>query len=154
MRRQLRISADGFLDLSDRRRVRTPGTRDTGVEPMPEAEALSFLLSHSFPGHRRVVRPMSDNDRKNIRLAVWSDSVQERMAYADRVWRNITEPVLPPQDSTRPELVQVIHYGGVWAYPLYLDGEVTRVIPHGGLPMPDVDARRRLDYNELHLKSA
>ena len=154
MGRQIKISADGFMDLSDRRRVRTPGSHDTGVEPMPEAEALSFLLSHSFPGHRRVVRPMSTTDRKNIRLAVWSDSVQVRMAYVDRVWRNITEPVLPAQDPSRPELIQVIHYGGVWAYPLYLDGDVTRVIPHGGLPMPEVDASRRLDYDELHVKSA
>ena len=121
---------------------------------MPEAEALSFLLSHSFPGHRRVVRPMSATDRKNIRLAVWSDSVQVRMAYVDRVWRNITEPVLPAQDPSRPELLQVIHYGGVWAYPIYLDGDVTRVIPHGGLPMPEADSSRQVDYRELNPRSA
>ena len=154
MRRELRIAADGFMDLSDRRRVKTPGMTDAGVEAMPEGEALAFLLSHSFPGHRRVVRPMSENDRKNIRLALWADSVQVRMSYVDRVWRNITEPVLPPQDPSVPELVQVIHYGGVWAYPLYLDGEVTRVIPHGGLPMPEVGGVRRLDYSELSLRSA
>ncbi len=154
MGRQIKISADGFMDLSDRRRVKTPGSKGTGVEPMPEAEALSFLLSHSFPGHRRIIRPMSATDRKNIRLAIWSDSVQVRMAYVDRVWRNITEPVLPAQDPSQPELVQVIHYGGVWAYPLYLDGDVTRVIPHGGLPMPEVDSNRRLYYEELHVKSA
>ena len=154
MRRELRISADGFMDLSDRRRVRTPGARDTGVEPVPEAEALAFLLSHSFPGHRRVVRPMTEHDRKNIRLALWSDSVEVRMAYVDRVWRNITEPVLPPQNPRVPELIQVIHYGGVWAYPLYLDGEVTRVIPLGGLPMPEVDALKRLEYGQLRLRSA
>lgn len=70
MRRELRIAADGFMDLSDRRRVKTPGMTDAGVEAMPEGEALAFLLSHSFPGHRRVVRPMSENDRKNIRLAL------------------------------------------------------------------------------------
>jgi hypothetical protein len=149
MRRELRIAADGFMDLSDKRRVKTPGTRDTGVEAMPEGEALSFLLSHSFPGHRRIVRPLSASDRKNLRLAVWADSVQVRMAYVDRVWRNVTEPVLPPKDPKRPELVQVIHYGGVWAYPVYLDGEVTRVIPHGGLPMPEIDARSRVDYDDL-----
>jgi hypothetical protein len=154
MRRELRIAADGFMDLSDRRRVRTPGTRDAGVEPMPEGEALSFLLSHSFPGHRRIVRPLSESDRRNIRLALWADSVQVRMSYVDRVWRNITEPVLPPTDPSRPELVQVIHYGGVWAYPLYLDGHVTRVIPHGGLPMPDVEGHFRVDYSELQLKTA
>ncbi|MSR37088.1 MAG: hypothetical protein EXR95_10705 [Gemmatimonadetes bacterium] len=154
MRREMKISADGFMDLSDRRRVRTPGTRDAGVEPMPEAEALSFLLLHSFPGHRRVIRPMTESDRKNIRLAVYSGSVQVRMAYVDRVWRNITEPVLPPLDPTQPELIQVIHYGGVWAYPVYLDGDVTRVIPHGGLPMPEVDGIRPVEYSELNLKIA
>lgn len=150
----MRIAADGFMDLSDKRRVKTPGTRDTGIEAMPEAEALSFLLSHSFPGHRRVVRGLTETDRKNLRLALWADSVQVRMAYIDRVWRNITEPVPPPSDFTRPELIQVIHYGGVWAYPLYLDGEVTRVIPHGGMPMPEAAATRRVDYADLHLKSA
>ena len=155
MRRELRIAADGFMDLSDRRRVRTPGTRDTGVDAMPVGEALSFLLSHSFPGHRRVVRPLSETDRKNIRLALWADSVQVRMTYVDRVWRNITDPLPPPNDPSRPELVQVIQYG-VWAYPLYLDGHVTRVIPHGGLPMPEVHSHQRLDYAELQeqLKSA
>ena len=126
----------------------------SGVEAMPEGEALSFLLSHSFPGHRRMVRPLSETDRKNIRLALWADSVQVRMAYVDRVWRNVTEPVAPPSDATRPELVQVIHYGGVWAYPLYLDGEVTRVIPHGGLPMPEIAGKVRSDFSELQLRSA
>lgn len=149
MRRELRIAADGFMDLSDRRRVKTPGARDAGVEPLPESEALSFLLSHSFPGHRKVVRPLTEHDRKNLRLALWADSVQVRMSYVDRVWRNITEPVLPPKKAGEPELLQVIHYGGVWAYPLYLDGEVTRVIPHGGLPMPEADALYHVEYSEL-----
>jgi hypothetical protein len=149
MTRQLRIAADGFMDLSDRRRVKTPGARDAGVEAMPVGEAISFLLSHSFPGHRRVARPLSESDRKNIRLALWADSVQVRMTYVDRVWRNITDPVPPPADMSQPELVQVIQYG-VWAYPLYLDGNVTRVIPHGGLPMPEVQGAQRLDYAELH----
>ena len=153
MRRQLRIAADGFMDLSDKRRVKTPGTGNGIVDAMPEAEALSFLLSHSFPGHRRVVRPLTETDRKNLRLALWADSVQVRMSYVDRVWRNITEPVAPPSDFRRPELVQVIHYGGVWAYPIYLDGEVTRVIPHGGMPMPEAAPTQRLDYAKL-LKSA
>jgi hypothetical protein len=154
MRRELRIAADGFMDLSDRRRVVTPGAGTAAVDPMPIGEALAFLLSHAFPGHRRIVRALSENDRRNIRLALWADSVQVRMSYVDRVWRNITEPVLPPQDARRPELVQVIHYDGVWAYPLYLDGDVTRVIPHGGLPLAEVDGQRRSDYSELHLKSA
>ena len=149
----MRISADGFMDLSDGRRVKTPGTSDTGVEPMPESEALSFLLSHSFPGHRRIVRALSASDRKNLRLALWADSVSVRMSYVDRVWRNMTEPVLPPSDPARPELIQVISYGGVWAYPIYLDGEVTRVIPLGGMPAPEVEARQ-VDYETLDLKSA
>ena len=154
MRRQLRISADGYMDLSDGRRVKTPGSQDSGVEPMPEAEALSFLLSHSFPGHRRIIRTMSQTDRKNIRLALWADYVAVRIAYVDRVWRNITEPVEPPSDPTEPELIQVINYGGVWVYPLYLDGEVTRVIPLGGLHAPEIETRQ-VDYSDLlHLKSA
>jgi hypothetical protein len=154
MRRQLRISADGFMDLSDHRRVKTPGgTADGGIEPMPESEALSFLLSHAFPGHRRVIRAMTLTDRKNLRLALWSDSVSVRMAYVDRVWRNVTEPVMPPLDPGKPELIQVINYGGVWAYPIYLDGEVTRVIPLGGLPAPEIEGRR-VDYSDLELKSA
>ena len=111
----MRISADGFMDLSDGRRVKTPSASDTGVEPMPESEALSFLLSHSFPGHRRITRALSLSDRKNLRLAPWADSVSVRMAYVDRVWRNITEPVLPPLDPATPELIQVINYGAVWA---------------------------------------
>ena len=149
----MRISADGFMDLSDGRRVKTPGTSDTGVEPMPESEALSFLLSHSFPGHRRIVRALSLSDRKNLRLALWADSVSVRMSYVDRVWRNITEPVLPPADPATPELIQVINYGAVWAYPIYLDGEVTRVIPLGGMPAPEIDGHR-VDYSSLDLKSA
>ena len=152
--RQMRISADGYMDLSDRRRVKTPGTAERVVDPMPESEALSFLLSHSFPGHRRVVRAMSETDRKNIRLALWADSVAVRMAYVDRVWRNITEPVVPPADPTTPELIQVIHYGGTWAYPLYLDGDVTRVIPLGGIPAQELE-EHRVDYGSFErLRSA
>jgi hypothetical protein len=96
---------------------------------------------------------MSTNDCKNIRLTIWSDSVQVRMASVDLVWRNITEPVLPANDPSRPELIQVTHYGRVRAYPPYTDGDVTRVIPHGGLPRPVVDSRRRVDYGELRLRS-
>jgi len=83
------------MDLSERRLVRTPGSPDMGVEPIPEAEGLLFLLSHSFPGHRRVVRPMSATDRKNVRLAIWTDSTHVRISHVDRMWGNITEPVLP-----------------------------------------------------------
>ena len=61
----------------------------------------------------------------------------------DHEWRNITEPVLPAQDPSRPEFVQVIYSGRVSAYPICLDRDVTRVIPPGGLPMPEVDSRQQ-----------
>ena len=133
----MRISADGYLDISDGRRVRTPGYHDFSLEPVPEEEAIAFLLSHSFRGHRRIIRPLSLQERKRIRLALWADSVQERMALVDRVWRAITERVNPPTGTNEPQLIQVVRYGS-WAYPLYLDGDVTRVIPHGGMPLADV----------------
>lgn len=133
----MRIAADGYLDISDGRRVRTPGYYDHGVEAVPEAEALSFLLSHSFPGHRRIVRALSDQERKRIRLALWADSVSERMALVDRVWRSITEQVPAPVNAAEPQLVQVIRFEG-WAYPLYLEDGYTRVTPLGGLPSKDI----------------
>ena len=95
-----RIHADGWLDVSDRRRVRMPGNHEVAVDPAPEAEALAFLLSHSFPGHRRVIRSMSETDRKLLQLAMWADSVSERMGLVDRVWRLITEAAPPQQSGT------------------------------------------------------
>ena len=133
----MRVAADGFIDVSDGRRVRMPGYHENAVEPAPEAEALSYLLSHSFPGHRRVVRPLTLEERRTVKLATWADSVSERMTLMDRVWRAITEPVAPPKDTNAPELIQVIQYEH-WAYPLYLDGTYTRVIPRGGLPTAEV----------------
>ena len=59
------------------------------------------------------------------------------MALVDRVWRAVTERVDPIAGSDEPELVQVVRYGS-WAYPLYLDGDVTRVIPNGGMPLAEV----------------
>lgn len=135
----MRIAADGYIDLRDSRRVRTPGRHDQEVEPVPPGEALSYLLSHSFPGHRRMVRGLTVAERKRIRLAMWADSVAERMSLVDRVWRAVTEEVLPPESYDVPELLQVVQFGH-WAYPLYLDGACTRVIPHGGLSMAEVDA--------------
>lgn len=137
-----RLSSDGFLDLRDQRRVRTPGQHDSGVPPISEANALSFLLSHSFPGHRRIVRRLSTSDRKKIRVAMWADSVSERMTLVDRVWRSMTEPVLPPPDPSEPHLVQIVSYGDSWAYPVHLDGEVTRVIPHGGLAVTELEGHQ------------
>lgn len=142
----MRISADGFIDIRDGRRVRTPGYHRSDVEPLPEAEALRFLFSHSFPGHRRVIRSLSARDCRLMRMAAWADSVSERMSLVDRVWRTITEPI-SAQVGDEPELVQVIQLDA-WAYPLYLDGTVTRVLPPGGLPMGEVQNRKlvfRLD---------
>ena len=148
----MRVAADGYLDISDGRRVRTPGYYDHGVEPVPEGEAIAFLLSHSFRGHRRIVRSMNLQERKRIRLALWADSVSERMALVDRVWRAITEEVVVTEHSAEPKLVQVVRYGD-WAYPLYLDGDVTRVIPHGGMPLADVPSEMVFEF-EAERKTA
>lgn len=147
----MRIAADGFIDISDGRRVRTPGNHQRNVEPVPEAQALSFLLSHSFPGHRRLVRSLTLAERKRIRLALWADSVSERMNIVDRIWRAITEEVLEPSDPNNPELLQVVQLGG-WAYPIYLDGPTTRVVPLGGLPAGEVG--RKNAVLQLDRKSA
>lgn len=149
----MRVSADGYIDISDRRRVRTPGVYAEAVDPMPEGEALSFLLSHSFPGHRRIVRSMTPTERTRIQLAAWADSVSEKMALVDRVWRAITEPVLPPTNARKPELIQVVQFGG-WAFPLYLDGAATRVMPAGGLPSGELDAPTRDEVLSLDRKTA
>jgi len=146
----MRIAADGFIDVRDGRRVRTPGMHSEEVTPVPEGEALSFLLSHSFPGHRRVVRGLTESERKRIRLAMWADSVNERMALVDRIWRAITEAVLPPKDMDVPELLQVVEYRG-WAFPIYLDGRCTRVIPNNGVPLGEVSDDRIL---QLERKTA
>ena len=81
--------------------------------------------------------PLSLEDRKRIRLALWAESVQERMSLVDRVWRSITERVHSSTSHTGPELIQVVRYGN-WVYPLYVDGDVTRVIPYGGMPLGEV----------------
>ena len=133
----MRVAADGYIDLSDGRRVKTPGYHDHGVDPAPEAEALSYLLSHTFPGHRRITRPLRLEERKRVRLAMWAKSVSERMTLVDRVWRAITVPVSPPRNPDKPELIQVVQFES-WAYPIYLDGPYTRVIPRGGVSLADV----------------
>lgn len=133
----MRVAADGYIDLSDGRRVRTPGYYDHRVDPAPEAEALSYLLSHTFPGHRRVTRPLRLEERKRVRLAMWAESVSERMTLVDRVWRAITVSVSPPRNPDEPELIQVVQFE-IWAYPIYLDGQCTRVIPLGGVSLGEV----------------
>lgn len=97
---------------------------------------------------------MTVSDRKQIQLAMWADSVSERMGLVDRIWRRITDPIEPGKTSDRPQLVQVVRYGTSWAYPLYLDGSVTRVLPHGGVPAPI--ANKELAKKQLHfnLKTA
>jgi hypothetical protein len=135
----MRISTDGFIDVRDHRRVRTPGFYEVKADPMPEAEALAFLLSHSFPGHRRIVRPMTARERARLRMASWADSINERMALLDKVWRGITKAVPSPLDPSQPELVQIVRVDGEWAYPIYLDGAETRVLPTGGVPMHQLE---------------
>jgi hypothetical protein len=142
----MRVSADGFIDIRDGRKVRTPGNHESDIEPQPEAEALAFLLSHSFPGRRHMVRGLSLSDRRLMRMAAWANSVSERMALVDRVWRRVTDEItVPVTDAAR--LVQVIQVGG-WAYPLHVEGTVTRVLPPGGVPMAEIRNRKlvfRLD---------
>ena len=146
MSASFQVSADGFLKVRDTRKVRTPGRFERHVEAAPEAQAVAFLLSHAFPGHRKVVRRLTEGDRRLIQLARWADSVSERMTMVDRVWRRITEPVPPPRDPRVPRLIQVVAYGDDRAYPLYLDGVVTRVEPHGGVPLDQLGpAETRLD---------
>lgn len=147
----MRFASDGYIDLRDPRRVRTPGRqKDEEVEPSPAEEALAFLLSHSFPGHRRITRALSLTDRRRLHLAVWARSVGERMALVDRVWRSMTEPVPPPRRWEEPQLIQVVTYGDGWSYPIYLDGMVTRVLPHGGIPLGEAEALEipRLDLRK------
>ena len=74
----MRLCTDGYLDLRDNRRVRTPGKFDRYIEPAPEREALDFLFSHVFPNHRRIVRPISIGERRAMKLAIVAGSVGER----------------------------------------------------------------------------
>ena len=148
----MRIAADGFIDITDGRRIRTPGNHDHQLEPVPEEEAIAFLLSHSFRGHRRVVRPLTLQERKRIRLALWADSVSERMSLVDRIWRSITEASPPPAPTGEPQLAQIVRYGD-WAYPLYFDGDVTRVIPLSGMPLAEVPSDLVFEF-DLERKTA
>lgn len=141
----MRIATDGYIDLTDAR-IRTPGAHDENVEPLPEGEALSFLLSHDFPGHRRVVRPLSLEERKRIALARLADSVSERMAIVDRVWRAITVPVPAPSDPMRPELIQILRFRDR-DYPLYLDDARTRVIVDAKLESKGLERSMIMDFD-------
>ena len=134
----MKISTDGFIDIRRSRPIRTPGYFEDNLDPMPEREAMAFLLSHNFPGHRRIVRPLTLRERGLLRRASWASSINGRMSLLDKVWRGITRPVPPPRDMDIPELVQVVRVDGEWAYPLYLDGEGTRVLPPGGVPLMEL----------------
>jgi len=146
----MRISTDGFIDIRAHTKIRTPGYYEIELDPMPEAEAMAFLLSHSFPGYRRIVRPLTARERKRLKRASWADSVNERMNLVDRVWRDITTPVPPPHDPETPELVQIVSVEGEWAYPIYLAGVETRVMPTGGTPL--MELKKKLGAPLLDLR--
>lgn len=145
----MRISTDGFIDIRTHTKVRTPGFYEVKVNPMPEAEAMAFLLSHSFPGHRRIVRPLTPKERVRLKRASWAESVNERMTLVDRVWRDITAPVPSPHDTEEPELIQVVRVEGEWAYPLYLAGVETRVMPTGGLLLSELNRKLAVPLLDL-----
>lgn len=134
----MKICADGYMKVAVPKRVRTPGDYDSGFEPVPVKDAVAFLLSHTFPGHRRLCRVLTHRDCQMLRRALWADSVSERMTLVDRVWRSITEPVSGPAKG-EPSLIQVVRWKDDWAYPLYLAGEATRVMPTGGVPVPELN---------------
>ena len=41
----MRVATDGYIDIGDGQQVRTPGYHDHTIEPVPEAEALSYNQS-------------------------------------------------------------------------------------------------------------
>ena len=134
----MKICADGYMRVGQPNRVRTPGDHESRLEPLPLKDALAFLLSHTFPGHRRMVREPNVQERQMLHRAMWADSVAERMTLADRVWRSISEAVVSPRNG-KPELIQVVRWQDEWAYPLYMEGSVTRVLPSGGVPVPELN---------------
>ena len=48
-------------------------------------------------------------------------------------------------------MIQVVRFGSAWAYPSYLDGTVTRVLPHGGVPVPMQNKEFRRQDLQLNL---
>ena len=145
----MRISTDGFIDVRRFPKIRTPGNYEVKMEPMPEAEAVAFLLSHSFPNHRKIVRPLSPRACRKQTRASWATSINERMTLVDQVWRGITTPVPSPKDPGEPELIQVVRVDGVWAHPLYLDGSETRVLPTGGIPLSELKKKMGAPFMDL-----
>jgi hypothetical protein len=74
------------------------------------------------------------------------------MTLVDRVWRSITEPVMPATNQKGPQLIQVIRYAS-WAYSLYVDGDVTRVIPLSGTPLAEAPKQPAFEL-DLERKTA
>ncbi len=147
----MRISSDGYFHLHDSR-VRTPGIHEDHLEPLPEREALSFLLSHAFRGPRRVARSLSPQHRSTLQRAMWTDSVNQRMSLIDRVWRDISEPTTAGDQADELQLLQIVLYGDQWAYPLYLKRDTVRVVPSGGLPLGEL--KRPRGTPRIDLRSA
>ena len=70
-------------------------THDRDLDPVPEGEAVAFLLSHSFRGHRRVVRevepePIGAHERALLRDVV-AEHLSERERRADGAERELLE---------------------------------------------------------------
>lgn len=145
----MRFATDGFLDCRDSGIVRMPGAFDEELDALPERRALSFLLSHSFPGPRTIDRALSEANRRTLRRAQLADSVSHRMSLVDRVWREITEPAYGIKPSREPQLLQMVLYGDLWAYPLYLVGDRMEVAPEGGLPVGKIKRRKKAPRIDL-----
>ena len=139
----MRIAADGYIDLGDYR-VRTPGRHQERFDPLPLDEGLSFLFSHSFRGHRMVVRAPSEWELSYLQHGLWADTIADRMDPVDRVWRAITEPFTPPVGLTKPKLIQVVEYADSWAYPIHLTESSTLLLPEGGDPIASIRAPKRI----------
>jgi len=60
--------------------------------------------------------------------------------------------VVPPAGMQEPHLIQVIRVGN-WAYPLYLDGDSTRVVPLSGMPLAEVKGQPTFEL-DLERKTA
>jgi hypothetical protein len=71
------------------------------------------------------------------------------MTLVDQVWRGITTPVSPPRNPGEPELVQVVRVDRAWAYPIYLDGNETRVLPTGGMPISELKKKLGAPFLDL-----
>lgn len=149
----MRFANDGFLDAGHGGRVRTPGWHEERLDPLPEGEALAYLLSHAFPGARRIVRAPDASERTALRRALWSGSVNERMGVVDRVWRAVTRPVpVEVGENGEPVLIQVVLYGDSRVFPLYFARGTTCVLRHDDRT-PSADERDdapRIDLRDEH----